>query len=331
MNYKSYIVENDFSKIKDIKSILIYGENIGLKKNFKELIKNNNNKTAFISFSQDEILTNANKLFRELDNSSLFDDNKIVFLENCNDKILKVLEKYFESGFNFQTIIFSDILDKKSKLRKYYEKSETYGSIACYSDNKITMQKIITEKLKTFKGLNSININLIIEASNLDRSKLENEIEKIDTFFLDKNIETEKLSDLLNLATNDDFSKLKDEAIKGNKNETNKLLNNTTIDADKSIYYLAVLNQRLNKLLEINNSRISSNVEELINSIKPPVFWKEKPILIDQIKKWSSKKIIKALKETYNLEIEIKKNSSISKNIIIKKLILDICNLANSS
>ena len=54
-------------------------------------------------------------------------------------------------------------------------------------------------------------MNLIIDHTNLDRSKLNNELEKITSFFLDKNILSEKLEELLNAKTNDDFNKLKDE------------------------------------------------------------------------------------------------------------------------
>ena len=330
MNYKSYLIEKDYSKLRDNKSILFYGENTGLKNYFKQLIKNNNNETSFINFSQDEILNNENILRRELDNSSLFEVNKIIFLERCNDKILKVLEEYFDLGFNFQTIIFADILEKKSKLRSVYEKSKTYASVACFPDNQITIQKIIFEKLKGFQGLTQNNINLIMESSNLDRVKLENEVEKIAVYFLDKKIKTEKLIKLLNNSTNDDFNELKDEAIKGNRMKTNQLLNNTIIEPDKGVYYLALLNQRFIKLEEINSIKDNANIEETINKIKPPVFWKDKPNLINQIKKWKTKNIKEALRNIYNLELKIKTNSAINNNILIRKLIIDLCNLANA-
>ena len=330
MNYKSYLIEKDYSKLRDNKSILFYGENTGLKNYFKQLIKNNNNETSFINFSQDEVLNDENILRRELDNSSLFDVNKIIFIERCNDKILKVLEEYFDLGFNFQTIIFADILEKKSKLRSVYEKSKAYGSVACFPDSQITIQKIIFEKLKDFQGLTQNNINLIVESSNLDRMKLENEIEKIAIYFLDKKIKAEKLIELLNNSTNDDFNELKDEAIKGNRMKTNQLLNNTIIEPDKGVYYLALLNQRFIKLEEINSIKDNANIEETINKIKPPVFWKDKPNLISQIKKWKTKNIKEALRNIYNLELKIKTNSAINNNILIRKLIIDLCNLANA-
>jgi len=53
-------------------------------------------------------------------------------------------------------------------------------------------------------------------------------------------------------------------------------------------------------------------------------------LFISQIKKWNKSKIDNVLKETYMLEKEIKSNSTINKNVLVKKLIIDICQIANS-
>ena len=71
-------------------------------------------------------------------------------------------------------------------------------------------------------------------------------------------------------------------------------------------------------------------MENAINSLRPPIFWKDKPIFLTQIKKWNLNKIKNILKKTYNLEIEVKSNSIVNKNLLMKKLIIDICVLANS-
>ena len=115
-----------------------------------------------------------------------------------------------------------------------------------------------------------------------------------------------------------------------NRIKTNQLLNNTIIEPDKGVYYLALLNQRFIKLEEINSIKDNVSIEETINKIKPPVFWKDKPNLINQIKKWKTKNIKEALRNIYNLELKIKSNSSINNNILIRKLIIDLCNLANA-
>ena len=64
--------------------------------------------------------------------------------------------------------------------------------------------------------------------------------------------------------------------------------------------------------------------------LKPPIFWKDKPIFLNQINKWDSKKVNQALDKTYNLEVLIKSNSTINKNFLLKNLLIDICSLANA-
>ena len=49
-----------------------------------------------------------------------------------------------------------------------------------------------------------------------------------------------------------------------------------------------------------------------------------------QATKWSSSKIEKGLLETYKLETKIKSDFGINNNIILKKLIIDLCNIANA-
>ena len=135
---------------------------------------------------------------------------------------------------------------------------------------------------------------------------------------------------MLNISTNDNFNLLRDEALKGNKLKTNKLLADTISQTENNIFYLNLINQRMNKLNEINNlKKNGSNVEEVVSSIKPPVFWKDKPTLIDQSKKWDKQKIQNALNKTYEAEMKIKSNTQIRKDLIIKNLLVELCTEAN--
>jgi DNA polymerase-3 subunit delta len=133
---------------------------------------------------------------------------------------------------------------------------------------------------------------------------LNNKIDKIISCFKDKKIDPNKIDLLLNISTSDDFNLLKDEALNGNKTNTNRLLADTVLEVENNIYYLNSINQRINKLNEIENMKQeNSNIESLISSLKPPIFWKDKPMLIEQSRKWNKNKIQTALKKTYNTEI----------------------------
>lgn len=329
MIYKSYLVEQNISLINE-NLILFYGENLGLKNEFKKIVKLNNENIEIINFNQEEILKKPDIFYNEILNISLFEKRKIYFINNANDKILEII-KDIEPKIDAQKLyVFSEILDKRSKLRGFFEKGKNCALIACYADNESTIKKIILNKLNKFSGLSTQNINLILEKSGLDRVKLNNEIYKVITYFSDKKIKSDKLELLLDLKINDDFNLLKDEALNGNKLKTNKLLSDTIIETEKNVLYLNIINQRLNKLAEVIKISKNTNLENAISLIKPPVFWKDKPLFISQSKKWSSSKIKEILNKTYNLEIEIKSNSVLNKNILMKKLLIDICQLANS-
>ena len=161
---------------------------------------------------------------------------KIFFVDDATDKLLTTIEDIENLVSDQKIYLFSDILEKKSKLRNFIEKSNKSSAIACYEDNDITLKNIVQIKLRGFTGLTPKNINLIVENCNLDRAKLNNELEKILIFFDNKNINLEKLEILLNSKTNEDFNKLKDAALLGRKNETNKLLSDTLIDLIKTFF-----------------------------------------------------------------------------------------------
>ena len=222
------------------------------------------------------------------------------------------------------------MLDKKSKLRNYFEKSKDKIAVPCYADNEVTIKKIILNKLKNFKGVTTQNINLILQSCNLERDKLYSELDKIITCFDNNEIDDEKLVKLLNVSENNNFSVLKDEALNGNKIKTNRLLKDTFIHPEKNFLFLNMFNKRLIDLSKIDDTNKSTTLEEKMDKIKPPIFWKDKPFFIQQSKKWNKHKIRKALSETYNLELRIKSNSLVDQGILIKKLIVDICELANT-
>ena len=328
MLYKSYLIEQNFNNLKN-NITLFYGENIGLKREFKDLIKFNNKNKEIIKFPQDQILKNENILFNEINNISLFEREKIIIIDNANDKILETLKEIEDKTYEIKIYIFSEILEKKSKIRNYFEKSKKYGIVPCYQDNEIGLKKIINNKLKGYEGLTPYNVNLIFENCDFDRSKLLNEIEKIKIFFDKKKIESIDLQMLLNVKSSDNFDYLKDEALVGNIKKTNKLLSQTIIEAEKIMYYLNSINQRLDKLMEINQSG-EKNLVGIIDNLKPPIFWKDKPKVIEQAKKWSLEKTKKMKEKTYNFEVYIKSNSIINKDLLVRKLIIDMCLLANA-
>jgi len=330
MIFKSYLVESNFQTLNN-NIALFYGENLGLIDDFKQKIKRQNQNIEIQKYTQDEILKNQKIIINEISNDSLFEEIKIIFINEVNDKIFFMIEEIHEHIKNNKIYLFGNILEKKSKLRSYAEKSKNFDVVACYKDNEIHLKKIIIDKLKQFSGVSTETVNMLLENCGLDRAKLKNEIDKIISFFKDKNIKIDQLNEILNQRVDEDFTTIKDAALIGNKKMTNKLLSSTIFENEKMPLYISLLNQRLNKLREIACFTDSKNSLDLINNFKPPIFWKDKPTFIEQSKRWNEDKTNSAINKTYEFEMKLKSNADIDKNLLIKKLLIDLCILANLS
>ena len=330
MIIKAYDINITFQKIVNHNISLFYGENLGMMDDFKDEIIKKNKSSSLIRKNQDEILNNSDFFFNELLNNSLFEEKKIFFISQADDKVLDLLQKIKEKIDANKIFLFSGILNKTSKLRTYFEKSKEYSVIPCYQDDESTIKKIIVSRLSNYRGLDRDCVNAIRESSNNNRIKLNNELNKIETCFVNKKIEFSSLLKLLNSNMNENLNELTNAALSGDREKTNKLLSETIIQDDKSLFFLNIINHRLNRLLDLINLGIKSNIDQALNSIKPPIFWKDKSNFIEQSKKLNKNKINKILKETYNLEIRIKSNSSYNSQILIKKLLIDVCDLATT-
>ena len=92
MIYKSNLIETKPDKILEHNSILFFGINEGLKKFFKKKIKDLNKNKMIIDYHQDELINKNSLLINEINNKSLFEEEKIIIIENGSDKIFSILE-----------------------------------------------------------------------------------------------------------------------------------------------------------------------------------------------------------------------------------------------
>ena len=97
MIFKSYILEQNISKLQN-NLVLFYGENLGLKDDFKKKIRKLNQKTYVKNLGQDEVLDDIEKFYEEVYNESLFEEKKIFFINQVNDKILEVVKELEKNG-----------------------------------------------------------------------------------------------------------------------------------------------------------------------------------------------------------------------------------------
>ena len=203
MIFKSYIVEKDILKLENFLAILFYGENLGLKDDFKDLIKKRFDKSEQISFQQNDLIKNPSLLDEQTLNTSLFSKKKLIIIHDFSDKLKKiVIEAVEKIDQNTKIVLFSENLDKKSSTRAAFEKEKTLAIVPCYKDNEKTLSIYVREKLEGYQGLTQEIVNFLIKNSDTDRKIIKSEIEKIKGLFIDKKIVKDKIIDLINNPSN---------------------------------------------------------------------------------------------------------------------------------
>ena len=334
---KSYEVEKKISNLLKYNLFLLYGENYGLKKDIREIIKSeikkNDSNVELSSLYEKDITDNEDNFYNSIYSGSLFGNKKIITIYNGTDKIISQVEdinqKYPENVF---IIIFSEILEKKSKLRNFFETNTKTICIPCYLDNERDLEIIANKELKKENVfLSKESMNLLIEKSNSDRDNLKNELEKIKSFSLNKKkIEIDEVKSIINFSGEYKSDLLINECLSGNTSQYKKIFSEMYINTVNQTYLLRILSNKIQRLLSIKKKQSSSNnLENLVNDTKPPIFWKEKPVVKKQLSIWKLDDLQSTIKEINDIEILCKKNPQISK-IVFFDFFSKICQRASS-
>ena len=308
-----------FSK-QEYNYFLFYGENQGLK---TELIKNNFEKIfleTIYRYDEKEILNDKENFFEGILTKSFFEDKKLIIIERATDKIKEILEDIVEKQIDGLNIILnSNTLEKKSKLRSFFEKHKQAICVPIYEDNNQTLNSIISQFFRNNKiPISQQLINILIERSRGDRKNLNNELQKIANFSLNKkSITLHEIIKLTNLADNYSASELVDYSLAKNTRKTVTIMNENNYSDEDNIIIIRTLLTKLKRLVKIYElADEKNNIDQAISAFKPPIFWKDKPLVTQQIKSWGKDKLKSLIYESNRIEYLIKKNSSVGKNIL---------------
>ena len=316
MILKSYEINKINQSINHL--ILFYGKNEGLKNEaINVLIKDKNN---ISNYEEKEILDNESNFIENILSKSLFEQQKFILIKRATDKILKIIENLNSKNLEDTIIIVnSDNLEKKSKLRSFFEKDKTLICIPFYPDNDLTLSKLAYNFFKNNKILISpSSINLIVNKCSGDREKLVNELHKIEFFTKNgKKIDNVSISKLINLNENHSISELVDNCLAKNKKKTISILNENNFNNEDCIMITRSFISKAKKLLILSKTfETNKNIDLTISSAKRPIFWKEKEITKQQILKWNSRNIKQLIYSLSETELQIKKNINNSINLI---------------
>ena len=307
-------------ELNNYKFYLFYGDNEGLKEEAIKNIFDQNYQDKIYRYEEKEILDNIDNFFNSILTKSFFDNEKLIIINRATDKIKETIEGLIEKNpDDIKIILNSKNLEKKSTLRKIFEKDKSIICVPFYEDNNQTLNSIISLFFRNKKiPISQQLINVLIERSRGDRKNLNNELKKIEAYLLNKkNLNLAEIIKLTNLADNYNASELVDHSLAKNTRKTVTILNENNYSDEDNIIIIRTLLAKLKRLVKIHGLvDEKNNIEQAVSASKPPIFWKDKPLVIQQIRSWKKEHLKDLIYKTNDIELLIKKNSTIAKNIL---------------
>ena len=293
---------------------LIYGNNEGI----KEDIINNKYLKDFsgevLKYEEQELLNSKDEFISSLSTKSLFETHKLIIVSRCSDKLTNLLAEILENEITETKIIIkSSNLEKKSKLRNLFEKEKKVVCTPVYEDDIRSLNSVINIFLREQNFNLSQEIkNILIERSKGDRINLKNELIKLKNLSISKNkLSTEDVLKLSNLAENYSVFELSDNYLAKNSKKVSNILNENNYSSEDCILIIRTILNKSKRLLKIRTEiDNNSNIDQVISSFKPPIFWKEKDIIKKQAQSWSTDQVKEIIFKINDLEALVKKNTS---------------------
>ena len=238
--------------------VLFYGSNDGQKNEEIDKLFQKNGSLKKIKYDEKDILSELGNFYETIFNHSFFEKEKFIIINNVSDRILPVIMELSSKELgDLRIILNADILDKKSKLRVFFEKDKTLACVPFYPDNETSLSKIAYQYIKSNNlSLSGEIVNHLIKKSNGDRSHLITELDKIKMFSKNKKITNDQVIKLVNLSQEHDIAELVNNYLAQNKIKLKTILNDNIIVQEDCIVIIRILIskiKRLIKLIEIYN------------------------------------------------------------------------------
>ena len=308
------------NKINKFDFFLLYGKNEGLQNEIIDLHLIKDFDGEIIKYDESEFLKSKEIIISELLNKSLFESKKILLISRVTEKILNSIYEITEKDVtDLKIILKSGILEKKSKLRNFFEKESSLAIIPFYEDDYKSLSFIVNDFMTKNKiKLSRESINLLVTRASGDRENLKTELNKILNYSYSNNkIRFEHVQKLTNLSENFAVGELADSYLSKNIKNVSKILNENNYSDEECILILRTILSKSKRLLTIiEKYNETEDMEDTLSKIKPPIFWKEKENVKTQVFKWKIKDLKRNIYKISEIEHLVKSNSKNSLNLV---------------
>ena len=308
----------------------LYGPNEGLIRENYSKLKNffNQANCEEINLIGKAITEQPEILIDEIKTVSMFNDHKIITIDQPLDKNVDTFEKAFQKlPNNTLIIVIANNLKKTSKIRRFFENSKSFFACANYEDDlRSNSQQIQTLEKNIGKTLNKDIKNYLNQNLSSDRMISNHEVDKIILLYYgnDTTPELEEIKLIFNDNSDLGLSKISQLTFSGQPNKVSINLNRIFAEGVNPV---AVIRTMLTYVQRIQITQIAlkktNDFESAIKSLKPPVFWKDKDNFKLHCKKWPINETILNFNLLVHTELSCKADYNLT-NILCERALINI-------
>ena len=265
---------------------------------------------AKTELSEAEILADSAKLADELSAVSMMSPQRVILIRDAGDKLTKIIDSAKECFHkDVFLIVAGDELSSRSSLRAFFEKDAACAAVACYKDEMRDVQGVIRQAFDT-AGIRAERDAVDYLASQLgnDRFVTRQELEKCIIYAGDsKTLSLADVQALVDYNRDTNMDDIVNAVADRNLANLEKTLTQLLREGNQPIMYLRALQRYFNKLYVIRAQVAQGqSVEQVIAGLRPPVFFRQQPIITRHANQWGEAAIVKALKLLVEAELACK-------------------------
>lgn len=299
---------------------LIYGPDAGLvseraKKLTQTLIDDLKDPFRIAELSYNTIKDDPSIFADELNAMCLTGGRRLIKIRDASAVFPKDLgDAITSSKSDTFTIFLAGELAPSAALRKFFEKEKTVVALPCYKDDSRSIRSVIESTLRTqhFRW-DADAMAYLANSFSGDRLVVLSEIEKLIVYMGDeKHIRLSDAQACIDNSAEASLDNLCNAVADQNPASIEQSLNKALLEGIAPVTIIRAILRYLLRLQSIKGqaTHTGTNEEQVISSLKPPVFFKQIPLLKRHLGLWNERTLSKVLAGLVELEIECKKTGS---------------------
>lgn len=268
--------------------------------------------TAIVELTPEHLKEDPARLSDELSSFSLMASQRVILVRDADDDVVEpLLDALTRRASSNYVILYATDSLAGSKLRTFAERSDELGCVPCYKDEGAGLDQVIRDALRGY-GLrvNSEVMRFLATQLNGDRQIILNELEKLSLYIGDEAEEVTLEEAQAAIGENNDKSldDLAHAVAAGDMVGLCRLCDRLLAEGQVGFLLVRAVMRYLARLRELAYAtEQGQSLDAAIESIRPPVFFKAKPVLKAHAPRWSSARVNEALARLQMLELDSKR------------------------